>query len=103
MRVEGCPHRERCILRGPPAAVQEVARIRIIARFHARQRPLSEEAAPLRELGIAFLSKLEQLSQRARLPVAREKDKNLFFRDDNLEAASQTPLRTFIMMYNPGC
>ena len=58
---------------------------------------MSEDAALLRELGIALLSKLEQLSQRARWPVARENIKPLF-RDDNLEAASHTPPRSFIIM-----
>jgi len=66
-----------------------LARIRIIARFHARQRPLSEDAALLRELGIAFLSKLEQLSQRARWPVAREKHKTSSF----AMTISKQPLR----------
>jgi hypothetical protein len=55
-------------------------------------------ASDVLELDITLLSKLEQLSQRARRPVAREKHKNLFFRDDNLEAASQTPPRSFIIM-----
>jgi hypothetical protein len=47
--------------------------------FHTRQRPLSEDAALLRGLGIAFLSKLEQLSQRTRWPVASEKHKTFSF------------------------
>jgi hypothetical protein len=32
-----------------------LARVRIVARFHARQGPLSEGAAVLRELGITLL------------------------------------------------
>src|SRR5438132_1636493 len=45
----------------------------------ARQCPLSEDATLLRELGIALVSKLEQLSQRTRWPVAREKHKTSSF------------------------
>src|SRR4030095_16889520 len=49
----------------------------------------SRRAALLRELGIAFLSKLEQMSQRARWPVAREKHKTSSF----AMTISKQPLR----------
>ena len=65
-------------------------------------RLMSEDAALLRELGIALLSKLEQLSQRARWPVAGEKHKTSSFAMIIWKHPLRRP-RSFTIMYNPDC